>query len=882
MSLASRIALREVRKRKGRTALVAILVALPLVAILMVSTYLKTTNLSSEQQFAREFGTATVSFQGYGHLSAEKQAIVREIVARQLGSDVAMEPYAFWSRPLLLDSTSVAEQNRGKYIRIEERTSDPIIRKSVVSLLHGHWASRSDEIAVSESLAKIWKLKIGEDLTLEMPQLRLKIVGIVRTNYQLKDNVIFSFEKSELNATNRFTSNSLLVHSAAPLTSQKLNEISQAERIFTASDGDVEALILGASLPSSNLVAVIPSVSWLAILTVIAFAVMSVVISAAFATSARRQLTTVGQLSANGASESLIQRSLALQGTWSGVAGVLLASGVVAALLAVGRNQMESLAGYSITTLRFPTAEFVFASFLAVLASMAAAWLPSRTAAQTTVLNALAGRRGEAPIRRSLLPAGLVLFASGVGLEFLVAIGIKTSEGQSNAYLVAGSIGGLLILAGVCCMGPVVVSLFDFIGERASGVRRLMARGLSRNRSRSSAVVVSIATFTGLGIAVAMGATSNKVIYENTYIPRNIVEVSSSQCSETYRGLPFECTPRRADVEYENAVTKILKSSGNVKQISLDYAIPNDIDSNFFTQDSSGIESELLTQKILIANPTILDILKMSSRDMKQFNKTGIVFAIDPELRRIYDPANVQGNFSTLVVPLKKGVVRYPMHQLQDDAQSWGKWRVLITEKRAKEIGFAVVKDSARLFIGERNLSESQNVRLSFLRSFVADREPVEITDQGALPWPGTDFAYADQLPRISQGSVFVFIAGSLLVLVLLIVAIGLSLMASEGKDERDVLLAMGAAPRTMSKLAGLRALWLSAVGIAIAIPVAVIPMMVVLKAGADPGVDPVEIPWSLFALLGIVPLIAYFMARMSSAIIQLVRPIHVSNAQFE
>ena len=205
-----------------------------------------------------------------------------------------------------------------------------------------------------------------------------------------------------------------------------------------------------------------------------------------------------------------------------------------------------------------------------------------------------------------------------------------------------------------------------------------------------------------------------------------------------------------------------------------------------------------------------------------------------------------------------------------------------MTEKRAKEGGFTIFKDSARLFIAEKNLSESQLVQLSFLRSIAAESQPVVYDDQGALPQPGTDFAYADVIPRISQGSVHAFIAGSLLVLVLLIVAIGLSLMASEGKDERDILLAIGAAPTTMSKLAGLRALWLSAVGIAIAIPVAVIPMVVVLKAGADPGTDPVDVPWSLFALLGGVPLVAYIAARTTSAIVQIVRPIHVSNAQFE
>jgi ABC-type lipoprotein release transport system permease subunit len=808
--------------------------------------------------------------------------MIREVITRNLGDNVGMETYTSWWRPLLLDSTSVNEQKRGKYIRIEERTSDPQIRKSVVSLIGGHWATRSNEIAISESLAKTWKLNVGENLTLEMPRLSLKVVGLVRTHYQLKDNVIFSSANSGLEVANIRTNASLLVQSDTPITAQKLHEITQVEQKILASDGDLEALIAGARLPGSNLAVALPAVSWLAVLTVIAFAVMSIVISAAFATSARRQLTTVGQLSANGASASLIQRALALQGAWSGLVGILLATVVTVVLLTFSRSQMESLAGYSIPALRLPTTEYVLASVIAIFASVGAAWLPSRTAAQTSVLNALAGRRGEAPVRRSLLPAGLLLFGSGVGLEFLVALGVQNSEGQSSPFLVAGSIGGLLILAGVCCMGPVIVSLFHFIGEKSSGEGRLMARGLSRNRSRSSAVVVSIATFTGLGIAVAMGASSREVLYDNSYIPRNVVEVSTSKCGETYRGLPFECTPRRADGEFEDAVKKVLQANGNVKQVSLDYAVANGVDPDFFASDFGKVEGELLTENILIANPTILEILQMSKRDLKEFNDVGIVFAIDPELKSIYDPANVQGDFNTLSVPLAQGIFQYPMHQLQDDAQSWGRWRILMTEKRAKEGGFTIFKDSARLFIGEKNLSESQLVQLSFLRSIAAESQPVVYDDQGALPRPGTDFAYSDVMPPISQNSVHAFIAGSLLVLVLLIVAIGLSLMASEGKDERDILLAIGAAPTTMSKLAGLRALWLSAVGIAIAIPVAVIPMVVVLKAGADPGTDPVDVPWSLFALLGGVPLVAYIAARITSAIVQIIRPIHVSNAQFE
>ena len=883
MALATRIAFREVKKRKGRTALVATLVALPLVAILLISTYINTTNLSSEQRFAREFGTASVAFDGYGFIPEGKQNQLRDVLKRNLGNETVFENYSFWSRPLLVNSSSVSENSRGKYVRIEERTSDAAIRKNVISLRSGRWASSQNEVAVSESLARTWKLSIGHSLMLEMPQLNLKVVGIIRTHYQLRDAVVFVPADSGLSVPNTRKTSRLLVQTSRPILETDLAEISRKTKYFDGDD-DLKATFDMSILPSTY-GSPAGILSWIAVMTVIALAVMAVLISAAFATSARRQLTTIGQLSANGAPGRLIQRALAWQGVWSGLGGVIVAAGIVASVLTLGKSRMDSLAGYSIGGIKIPVYEYVFAGCLAVVASMIAAWLPSRMAARTSVLDALAGRRGELPVRRSLLPLGLLLFGSGVGLEFLVALGVQNSTGNSDPFLVAGSIGGLLILAGVCCMGPVVISVFNKIGEKSSGVVRLMARGLARNRSRSAAVVVSIATFSGLGIAIAMGTTSGGQPYVNTYYPNNVVGVASEKCGDNYQGRPFECTPQRAKPEYEKSVLKILKTTGNVKQVSVDYAQPRNIDSNFFVQDQSGVDGELLTEKILVANSKILEFIKMSKRDLKNFNRVGIVYAFDPSMRKLYQPAGPYSAKDGLVVPLKTGVVRYPMYLLRDDAESWGRWRILITAKRAKEIGFTIFRDSARLFVAKANLSESQRVQIGFVRQIAAEADEKEMSakDNEDPVWmPTTDFMYSDEFSQVSAQSVYAFVAGGLLLLVLIIVAIGLSLMSTEGKDERDVLLAVGANPSTLSKLAGLRAFWLSFLGLLIAIPVAVIPMSVVLKAGADPGTNPIRIPWSLFALLGTVPMIAYVVARFSSALAQIIRPIHVSNAQFE
>ena len=89
--------------------------------------------------------------------------------------------------------------------------------------------------------------------------------------------------------------------------------------------------------------------AWSWVIGALALAVTGIIVAAAFATSARRQLVTVGLLSSNGAPERVIRRSLALQGSWTGLAGSVL--GVAAGLVGVQalRGRIEQLLGHAVT-----------------------------------------------------------------------------------------------------------------------------------------------------------------------------------------------------------------------------------------------------------------------------------------------------------------------------------------------------------------------------------------------------------------------------------------------------------------------------------------------------------------------------------------------------
>jgi putative ABC transport system permease protein len=106
-----------------------------------------------------------------------------------------------------------------------------------------------------------------------------------------------------------------------------------------------------------------------------------------------------------------------------------------------------------------------------------------------------------------------------------------------------------------------------------------------------------------------------------------------------------------------------------------------------------------------------------------------------------------------------------------------------------------------------------------------------------------------------------------------------LALSAAETRDERDVLVALGAPPRTMRGVAAWKAGLLSFTGAALAIPTGFIPVAVVYLAAVRPGEHArLAFPWlTALELLLLAPLIAAIVAATGSGIAQRVRPTQMS-----
>ena len=111
---------------------------------------------------------------------------------------------------------------------------------------------------------------------------------------------------------------------------------------------------------------------------------------------------------------------------------------------------------------------------------------------------------------RRLVPIGLTSFAAGVAL--LVLVTLASSEGPTstngNVYAAAAVLGGLAVMAGMCCASPIAVDVIGRAGTRLRGTWRLAARSLSRSRTRSAGVLTAIAVTGTAAIAITTAVGS--------------------------------------------------------------------------------------------------------------------------------------------------------------------------------------------------------------------------------------------------------------------------------------------------------------------------------------------------------------------------------------
>jgi putative ABC transport system permease protein len=712
--------------------------------------------------------------------------------------------------------------------------TDPRVR-GAVELVEGRAPHGAGEMAISPALADELHLGVGDRLDVGPAELHGEVVGLAEQPRCLSCERIVVPRGTELGQAME-ESVQVLVDLPPGLSAEELIRLQTEARLSIPALWSTDR-----GLARSD-----GQVAWTFVAGGVVLAVMGIVIAAAFAVGARRQLATLGQLSANGAAPATLGAALVLQGTVTGLVGAVAGLGLGWAVLLGGQRWVEVALDRRIDGYAVAPGLLAAAMAAGVLTATIAAALPARTAARIPTLQAMAGRRPLSRVPRRVTLGGIAAVAAGLGLLALAVLG---SQGGRFNGTWAGIVvvGGVLELLGACATAPVLVARLEPLSSRLRGTGRLAARSLARQRTRSGAVIAAVCAAGALAVcagAVVRGVEARDAragrLPDGVVLAQVFPEAPRPSPDGSLVWVSERPTPaaeqRLADAVPGAQVVPVRVAAG-----PWEVTPPR-------SPDTVGSDSEGVA---VVADDAVLDAFEVD-RDARQELADHGVVVLQPRAQDVE--------------------VRLP------DGRSWS--------------GRSVVSDT-----GPEGLSNvlvapltARDAGVEVRQAATALRAPGPFTDRerDAL----TDLLYDETLGNASVDwytppsgpsplQLQLLLSGAALVFSVLVVGASLALAAAESRDERDTLRLAGAPPGTLARTAGAKAALLAELGGVLALPIGFLPV-VVFSVVDETGI-PLRLPWpAVGALLATVPVVAGVVAWAASGAAQRLRPARISTMAFD
>ncbi|QMW67042.1 FtsX-like permease family protein [Mumia sp. ZJ1417] len=520
--LALRMARRDVRRSKGRSALVAVMVGTPVMLAVMLSTLYATDDVTPLEAMPAQLGSSEAQLWWKGFP-------VQQSPDGQDGGGSSAEDRAPEPDPgpdgvrAVLPGAEVLEV-RSRFVTFVGRADGPLrevdttppMADGLVDLTDGRTPERVGEVVLTPHLRDRLDAALGA--TVDVAGRDVTVVGVGTFGsvdpYPLASGAVGfpgTFDLGEGNGVE----NEYLVDRDAPVTWEDVKRLN-SEGFWVISRHVLENPPPASARYDLDAWNAGQDTTEQAVLVIIVTAVLLQVVllaGPAFAVGVRRQRRDLALLAAAGGTPADVRRTVLAQaavlGAGSSVVGAAL--GLAASPLVVAVLPRWFDEGFGPYDVMWPAV--AAAVVLGVVASLLAALVPARQVANQDVTAALVGHRA-APSRRNGWPlVGLALVAVGLGVCFTAGIqpGGETAVAASTVAIVLGTV----------FLTPLVIGLVGRVGGRLPLTLRLAVRDTARQRSRSTpaiaAVMATVAGLTALAIANASDFEHDRRSYEFTY-----------------------------------------------------------------------------------------------------------------------------------------------------------------------------------------------------------------------------------------------------------------------------------------------------------------------------------------------------------------------------
>ncbi|HEY1487268.1 MAG TPA: FtsX-like permease family protein [Micromonosporaceae bacterium] len=503
--VALRIARREARRAKGRTALVVLMIAAPVVALSFAAATYDMYRLTRPEQVTRQMGTASavLSWDGDGPVSdpnGQDSAGTTPKQPRTTAALLAQLPpgsraTAYWQSGIgVYTATGVGQLSTYGF-----DATDPLTT-GMVRVVSGRAPSAPGEIDASASALKRLGAHVGDTVhalpnstsATSYPAGTYRIVGVVEVGGALQQYLLFT-------PGQRPDEHSWLVHTPGPVT------VAMSERLGKLGiDAQSRYLVLHPP-PLGTPGETISGFSTFGIGTlIIGLGLLEVVLLAgpAFAVGARRRQRELALVETAGGTPSTLRRIVLADGIVGGVLAAIF--GVVGGLaLAVAARPIlevhlthERFGAYRVSPILL-----LAVAGLAVLTGLIGALVPAFTAGRQDVVEALNGRRGIAKSR----VVWLVFGVAGIGLGAAIAFG-GAYRHDSNIVLAGLVIGEL----GMVLCTPKLVGLVSRIGRFLPVAPRIALRDTARRRAAAAPAISAVMAAVAGSVALTVYLTGSQ------------------------------------------------------------------------------------------------------------------------------------------------------------------------------------------------------------------------------------------------------------------------------------------------------------------------------------------------------------------------------------
>ncbi|MFI6907083.1 FtsX-like permease family protein [Nonomuraea sp. NPDC050394] len=499
--VALRLARRNVRRSRGRSALIMTMIGLPVLVIAAVLTLIQTMEINPREGRVAELGTAdarlvqtpkgmvvrqqpdgTIWNPGDGAAAAAGSAEVGAL----LGPGTRLIPFG----------TGMLRLGTERVDALETDLRDPLT-SGMMTLNEGRLPAAAHEVVVTPALG----LRPG-GLLRPPGAAPLTVVGVVEHPHRPTLRKVVGPDlplaaADHLGATHEYGPG-WLADTARPVSWTSVPALNKAGLYVTS------PAILPGPPPARLSVRYTVGLGAMVIMVVLETVLLA---GPAFAVGLRRRRRELAEIAAQGGSAGHLRTIVLADGLILGGAATIVASVLGIGTGAVGAQVVARWGGQA-GPVEVPWAPVLGVAVLGLLAGIVAALVPAVQAARQDTASVLAGRAPAVADRPGWPLSGAVLVLVGLGAT------VVARRQPAPTWVWAAAV---LVMIGLVMLTPWLVRFTGRVAPRLRLPLRVSVRDAVRHRSRTASAVAAVMAVTATVVAVGIGAQSEFMDRRNAY-----------------------------------------------------------------------------------------------------------------------------------------------------------------------------------------------------------------------------------------------------------------------------------------------------------------------------------------------------------------------------